>query len=295
MEKQTRACQECGKNYITYYDAKDNFCSRACRKQSTIKKHMSLCEQCNQPFMKDSRPENKFCSHACYAESLKGKTPHNYDPITVTCQHCRKEFITIRSRLGKAKYCSPKCGSNAKQERINKLCINCGKAFTVIPSQSHVNCCSNKCKGKYYSGHRSQSWKGGATHCAGCNQLIHRPPYRIQRSEKLYCSKSCYSQWMSDNLTGESSATWKGGPGYYGPNWKRQSAAARSRDGYKCQVCGVHEKKLGRKLDVHHIVPLRTFGNDYTLANQLSNLICLCDSCHKKAEHGKVALQPSLI
>jgi predicted HNH restriction endonuclease len=41
---------------------------------------------------------------------------------------------------------------------------------------------------------------------------------------------------------------------------------------------------LGYSLDVHHIVPFRTFKGDWRKANELSNLITLCRNCHRKAE-----------
>jgi 5-methylcytosine-specific restriction endonuclease McrA len=68
----------------------------------------------------------------------------------------------------------------------------------------------------------------------------------------------------------------------------------RKRDGYRCQHCGKTQKQNGRSLDVHHIRPFRLFDN-YTDANELDNLISLCMSCHGKAEHGVITIQPKLI
>jgi predicted HNH restriction endonuclease len=48
-------------------------------------------------------------------------------------------------------------------------------------------------------------------------------------------------------------------------------------------------------LEVHHIQPAYLFNGDHDAANQLSNLICLCVTCHKKAEKGSIAIQPKLI
>ena len=36
-------------------------------------------------------------------------------------------------------------------------------------------------------------------------------------------------------------------------------------------------------------------NENYKEANQLDNLITLCPSCHKKAEHGKISLQLRLL
>ncbi|MBE7469397.1 MAG: ATP-dependent helicase [Anaerolineae bacterium] len=74
---------------------------------------------------------------------------------------------------------------------------------------------------------------------------------------------------------------WSNDPNDYGPNWAAQRRAARARDGYRCQMCGLPER--GREHDVHHKIPFRTFAS-YEPANQLSNLITLCRSCHRRAE-----------
>ncbi|MGC9333720.1 MAG: DEAD/DEAH box helicase [Anaerolineae bacterium] len=74
-----------------------------------------------------------------------------------------------------------------------------------------------------------------------------------------------------------------------GPNWEQQRNKARARDGYRCRHCGLSER-AERAHDVHHIQPFRTFGyirgkNDHYLeANQLTNLVTLCRSCHRRVE-----------
>jgi DEAD/DEAH box helicase domain-containing protein len=74
---------------------------------------------------------------------------------------------------------------------------------------------------------------------------------------------------------------WTNSPNDYGPGWASLRAQVRARDGYRCQVCGIAE--MGREHDVHHKSPFRSFHNP-ELANQLSNLITLCPSCHRKVE-----------
>lgn len=74
---------------------------------------------------------------------------------------------------------------------------------------------------------------------------------------------------------------WTNTPNDYGPSWKKQRALARARDGFRCQVCGAAEGD--RPHDVHHKIPFRRFASAEQ-ANQLSNLITLCPSCHRRAE-----------
>lgn len=55
------------------------------------------------------------------------------------------------------------------------------------------------------------------------------------------------------------------------------------RDRFKCQICGCSFKT--RKLEVHHLVS-RTLKGDIP-----SNLVTLCDKCHKKLHEGKSKLR----
>jgi 5-methylcytosine-specific restriction endonuclease McrA/predicted DNA-binding transcriptional regulator AlpA len=78
---------------------------------------------------------------------------------------------------------------------------------------------------------------------------------------------------------------WRGGSNHYrGPNWQQQRRAARKRDNYTCQRCGITEAELGQNLDAHHIL-LFSGIDDFEEANRLSNLICYCKRCHAIVEH----------
>jgi RRXRR protein/HNH endonuclease len=54
------------------------------------------------------------------------------------------------------------------------------------------------------------------------------------------------------------------------------------RDGYTCQNC---DKKQGR-LEAHHLIYREQGGKD-----SLTNLLTLCEACHKKVHEGKVTLK----
>ena len=87
---------------------------------------------------------------------------------------------------------------------------------------------------------------------------------------------------------------WKAGillrPNDYGPNWQVQRQKVLERDGFCCRTCGASGDV---KLHVHHIRPFRDYGynpgenENYLLANQMSNLVSLCPSCHRNAEVGQ--------
>lgn len=74
---------------------------------------------------------------------------------------------------------------------------------------------------------------------------------------------------------------WSNDANDYGPGWKALREAIRSRDGFRCRVCGAPEET--RQHDVHHRIPFRAFPSTEQ-ANQPENLVTLCPSCHRKAE-----------
>jgi len=74
---------------------------------------------------------------------------------------------------------------------------------------------------------------------------------------------------------------WLNTPNNYGPGWAELTRLVRTRDGFRCQMCGMVEKD--RAHDVHHKTPFRSFASPEQ-ANRLENLTTLCPTCHKRAE-----------
>jgi DEAD/DEAH box helicase domain-containing protein len=80
----------------------------------------------------------------------------------------------------------------------------------------------------------------------------------------------------------------------YGPSWSQARDAARARDDHRCRQCGALERP-GRTHSVHHLRPFREFGyipgenRHDQLANQIDNLITLCQSCHQRVEAARGA------
>lgn len=67
----------------------------------------------------------------------------------------------------------------------------------------------------------------------------------------------------------------------YGKDWGLISAAARKRDNFICQHCGLAETETAHH--VHHLVPFRKFASAEE-ANAPANLVTLCPRCHRLAE-----------
>lgn len=92
--------------------------------------------------------------------------------------------------------------------------------------------------------------------------------------------------WISLNETTvnalKDQMIWQGDANDYGPQWQKLRQNVLNRDGDHCQVCGVGGSST-QPLHVHHIQPFRAFNNRET-ANQIQNLITLCQICHRQAE-----------
>lgn len=204
-------------------------------------------------------------------------------PVAKTCQHCQKPFSVPPSKVNKFNFCSIECKRLATPRC---KCEKCGKEFTLKKSRLATG------RGKYCS---KACWSNRAdkaeSQCPICGKRV---KFRIS-APQVCCSRKCHGKLLAQTKSGENSVHWKGGcDDHRGANWRQQRQKARKRDGYKCQACGMSEKKNGRALDVHHIQRFGDF-DDYKEANKLSNLVSLCMSCHGKAEHGLISFQTKLL
>lgn len=121
-------------------------------------------------------------------------------------------------------------------------------------------------------------------------------------SFSLNCGRRRFGSWNKAlvaagfepyDATGARNPAWKGGcRKYYGPNWQEQRLQVIIRDQGRCQDCGRSENTinriLGLAIDVHHKTPIKSFegtdGVDFDAANKVSNLVCLCRTCHSTRE-----------
>lgn len=211
--------------------------------------------------------------------------------LTKNCAYCgmtyhkRNDYETRLSR-----FCSKACCDAYQRNRPlgprmpPKLvtCEQCGLEFAVYPSRSQTKYCSLEC-------HHAAQHNPITLICQGCGDEF---TVTWARRYRKFCSHDCYLS----NLELDKNPHWKGGrPNYYGPNWTKQAAKARKRDGYKCCICGLHQQDCYRLLDVHHITPFKDFGlEQYKVANKLDNLITLCSPCHIGVESGTIALPSPL-
>jgi len=160
--------------------------------------------------------------------------------------------------------------------KIDATCQTCGKTFQVVASRfkfGRGRSCSPACQ--HIAVARQQSQAITLT-CLGCGKTYERAPSHAAGTsgKGKFCSRAC----RDINRVGDLHPQYLGGPtANRGPNWQAQRRAALQRDGRTCQHCGATSQS------VHHIRPFRFFI-DYVEANDLVNLIALCDPCHRKAD-----------
>ena len=219
----------------------------------------------------------------------------------VACNTCgsmvyRRPHVVAKSRYT---FCGYQCKYNY-DHTVAVPCTSCGKELKRNPAfaaRSPHHFCDLKCRDAFRA--QGKFARASKAPCLICGKVV----VCVRPSKKtVLCSRKCQGIWQAQHRTGNNASNWKGGfQSYYGPNWRAQQRAARKRDGYKCQYCGVTQIKTKRALDVHHIRPFREFwyipgkNENYKQANDLTNLISLCTACHTLAEHGKIAIQPYLI
>jgi 5-methylcytosine-specific restriction endonuclease McrA len=88
----------------------------------------------------------------------------------------------------------------------------------------------------------------------------------------------------------EQHPNWRGGTSkicWRGQGWTSARRSARQRDNNCCQICHKTAQEQGRAMDVHHRISYFSFATTIE-ANDLSNLVCLCRSCHRKVENGTI-------
>lgn len=156
-------------------------------------------------------------------------------------------------------------------------CIICNYEMTVPKSVKTITTCSNYCKRVKL---KMQKSKGYYTQCRVCDKAIWSQP----KKKRQFCSITC-SNVGTRLFSAERNIKRGTYKKYYGPSWLSQRRLARERDGFGCQMCKVSEVEYGMELSVHHIKPFVLFSSSEE-ANQLSNLLSVCEPCHRKIHSG---------
>lgn len=141
------------------------------------------------------------------------------------------------------------------------------------------------------------SWEGEEKrrerHAEWMNEISE--PWWQQDKETRERVRERLSEWWSENnpmegKTKEQNPAWKGGGNrkYYGPNWEEQRQKRLEKDNHTCQRCGGENVNI-----VHHHIPIREWREDGEKdiedANQLWNLVTVCEGCHGEIEGRRYA------
>lgn len=193
------------------------------------------------------------------------------------CEHCGKEFA-VNSKTKHNKYCSPECVRAARKKPDTQYCIHCGALITFPSERTYPRKYCDDCSKQRVWIKRTQYTY---VSCRYCGKPIQINAKQAQKTGSHYCSTECMARDYAGRFSGENSPTWKGGKSaHYGGNFFHARKDTRRRDGYTCQLCGISEEQYGQELSVHHIRPYRCF-EDKQAANNLDNLISLCEPCHR--------------
>lgn len=195
---------------------------------------------------------------------------------TKTCEWCGKEF-EIDFNTKKNKFCSSECRKESSRAKRKKyFCEMCGKEFKYEDRIYKRKFC-DECLSKHKSESQTDRIK---TICGYCHKELLVTPSRFNENTYCYCDVKCMAKHYAEIYTGENSPVWTGGKRHYTGGWFHARDEARKRDNYSCQICGITEQEYKQEMSVHHIKKYKSFDDKFE-ANKLSNLICLCEPCHK--------------
>jgi hypothetical protein len=115
------------------------------------------------------------------------------------------------------------------------------------------------------------------TPCHWCGDDIE--VYEWQADEQQFCSRDCNRAWNAYLSKGDRSPVYKNGE-TRSKDFDLIAMAIRRRDG-ECRLCGRETADSeDRALHVHHITP----EGEAEKPHRATNLICLCNGCHRKME-----------
>ena len=152
-----------------------------------------------------------------------------------------------------------------RQERIIKKCKACSKEFKVTLSETHIKCCSMKCRDTI-----SRIGLRITITCQNCGKKVTILESEFRLSGRKFCCKKCQIEYYR----GERHPRWTGYDFRHSWTWKKLRDKALERDENRCYTC-----KSTADLNIHHIIPwsVKKLNMDW-------NLISLCRSCHQRAE-----------
>lgn len=260
------------------------------RKESADDAH--VCPTCGEAGF-DTRKNMKIHHTHAHGESIAGES--------VECDNCGEQFQRTPSEIERYEhsFCSEVCKGEWQSEnhigednprweggRSTYECVICGSEEERYECETYDDVvCSIECN-KALTSWANRGETLVERDCDYCGETYETKPAWDRKQEHGYCSRECADDAHSDRMGGDGNPRWEGGDihdTYCGPNWESKRQQVLDRDNHACARCGSEHE-----LQVHHIKPRREFITDgeydYTNANQLNNLVTLCNVCHPTVE-----------
>lgn len=179
---------------------------------------MVECPTCGRT---DFKNETGMKQHhaVAHGESLSVKT--------VECDNCGEEFGKRADHVEKFDhhFCDEACegewrsdwleGKNSPHwSRVETECHTCGKEIQVRKAKYETykrHFCSDKCDSAWRSEYYSEPLNKVTKPCTNCGESIKRWPSGFY-GEGQFCDPDCWSEWLANQMVGESNRFWDGGP-----------------------------------------------------------------------------------
>lgn len=183
------------------------------------------------------------------------------------CEQCGAVMLVPPAKMNRKRFCSRACHGRSKIQRVN----------VVRPSPATY------AKPPVRRGADNNKFVPAIKlTCKQCGVGFEKKPWRLRCGHTgEFCSFECKTAFWVLHRKGEQAPDWCGGSTTYrGKGWNEARAQVVAEQGGRCDQC---DKHVGASLPVHHRKPFRLFATAEE-ANQRSNLVGLCQSCHMKAE-----------
>jgi 5-methylcytosine-specific restriction endonuclease McrA len=256
------------------------------------------CDQCGKLYEQERwhRGIRSFCSRSC-ADMARRK------PRLKMCDACGNIVQDRRSRSYLNAYCSRTCYTKAKSLAIDRQAVVCyyREGHSLDATGDHFGCSATTVSHILRVQGESRRSPAGmrpiprmATDAGVLRDLYIRERLSAAAIAKHFgCSTSAIRTYLSKHniprrdpaqlakqRIGPLSRTWKGGITPHKTAWgrsregRRWKATVHQRDGYQCQVCGLHSQNVA----AHHIL---SYADYPELAVEISNGLTVCHRpCH---------------
>lgn len=169
------------------------------------KKYSWICDCCGCSYeitssqyhrLKDGRQKSAFCSIECKALSQKRR-------VVIQCSYCGKDIekTEYQASAHQNHFCSKECSAKYKHDTTTeeRICEICGKPYET-KKISPQRFCTPDCANEYQKtriGRLSPHFRGVEVECEWCKKPFDISPYKVELSERHFCSRQCQREWYA--------------------------------------------------------------------------------------------------